>query len=41
MTGSTVAFIEIEIMVYFSYISTLVILMLKQNFKNIGIDNTD
>ena len=41
MTGSIVAFIEIEIMVYFSFISTLVILMLKQNFKNIGIDNTD
>ena len=41
MTGTTVTFIEIEILVYFSYVMTLVILMLKSNFKNIGIDNTD
>lgn len=41
MTGTTVSFIEIEILVYFSFILTIVILIFKSNFKNIGIDNTD
>mgnify|MGYP001057922416 CR=1 FL=1 len=41
MTGTTIAFVEIEILVYFSYLVTIVLLVFKSNFKNTGIDNSE
>lgn len=40
-SGTVIAFSMIEVMIYFSFILTMIILLIKARFQSIGVDNTE
>ena len=40
-SGTVIAYSMIEVMIYFSFILTMIIILIKARFSSIGVDNSE